>query len=117
LKLIKKQTNSIDINLFIKKLLKFRDEKNNKLFQINLFEKEKSNLILLNKDSYKYEQTNDELFYEIYKSNNFYALLAWSTLGYFKYKKFDNKQKLVNLFEEEFGLIIDSERIKSNPLL
>ena len=117
LKFIKKQTNSIDINLFIKKMLKFKDEKNNKLFQINLFEKEKSNLILLNKDSYKYEQTNDELFYEIYKSNNLYALLAWSTLGYFKYKKFDNKQKLVNLFEEEFGLIIDSERIKSNPLL
>jgi len=117
LKFVKKQTNLIDINLFINELLKFKNEENNQLFQINLFEREKPNLILLNKDSYKYEQTNDELFYEIYKSDNIYGLCAWSTLGYFKYKKFDNKQKLVNFFEEEFGLIIDPERINSNLLL
>ena len=111
LKFIKKQTNPIDISLFINELLKFKDEENNELFQIYLFEKEKPNLVLLNKDSYKYEQTNEELFYEIYKSDNLYALLAWTTKGYFKYKKFDNKKKLVNLFEEEFGLVIDSDSI------
>jgi SAM-dependent methyltransferase len=111
LKFIKKQTKPIDISLFINELLKFKNEENNELFQINLFEKEKPNLILLNKDSYKYEQTNDELFYEIYKSDNLYALLAWTTLGYFKYKKFDNKEKLINLFKEEFGLMIDPDRI------
>ena len=111
LKFVKKQTSLIDVSFFIKELLKFKDKKDNELYQINIFEKEKPNLILLNKDSYKYEQTNDELFYEIYKSDNLYALLAWTTLGYFKYKKFDNKEKLVNLFEEEFGLEINPERI------
>jgi len=111
LKFVKKQTSLIDVNFFIKELLKFKDKENNELYQISLFEKEKPNLVLLNKDSYKYENTNDELFYEIYKSDNLYALLAWTTLGYFKYKKFDNKKKLVNSFEEEFGLVIDSERI------
>ena len=106
LKFVKKQTSLIDVNFFIKELLKFKDKENNELYQISLFEKEKPNLVLLNKDSYKYENTNDELFYEIYKSDNLYALLAWTTLGYFKYKKFDNKKKLVNSFEEEFGLTI-----------
>ena len=111
LKFVKKQTSLIDVNFFIKELLKFKDKENNELYQISLFEKEKPNLVLLNKDSYKYEQTNEELFYEIYKSDNLYALLAWTTLGYFKYKKFDNKEKLINLFEEEFGLMIDPDRI------
>ena len=92
-------------------MLRFKDEESNEYFQINLFEKEKTNLILLNKDSYKYEQTNDELFYEIYKSNNLYALLAWTTLGYFKYKKFDKKERLVSFFQEEFGLMINKEII------
>ena len=111
LKFVKKQTSLIDVNFFIKELLKFKDKENNKLYQISLFEKEKPNLVLLNKDSYKYENTNDELFYEIYKQDNLYVLFAWTTLGYIKYKKFDNKKKLVNSFEEEFGLVIDSERI------
>ena len=111
LKFIKKKTNLIDINIFINTLLRFKDEESNEYFQINLFEKEKTNLILLNKDSYKYEQTNDELFYEIYKSNNLYALLAWTTLGYFKYKKFDKKERLVSFFQEEFGLMINKEII------
>ena len=113
LKFIKKQTSLIDVSFFIKELLKFKDKEDNELYQINIFEKEKPNLILLNKDSYKYEQTNDELFYEIYKSDNLYALLAWTTLGYFKYKKFDNKEKLVNFFEEKFGLVIDPDRINA----
>ena len=86
LKFVKIQTSLIDVSFFIKELLKFKDKKDNELYQINIFEKEKPNLILLNKDSYKYEQTNDELFYEIYKSDNLYALLAWTTLGYFKQK-------------------------------
>ncbi len=111
LKFIKKQTSVIDINLFINELIKFIDKESDEFFQITLFEKEKSNLILLNKDSYKYEETSDQLFYEIYKSDNLYALLAWTTLGYFKYKKFVHKEKLINLFEEEFGLLIDPDRI------
>ena len=110
-KFIKKQNNLIDINLFINEFLKFKDEESNKYFQITLFEKEKPNSVLLNTDSYKYEQTNDELFYEIYKLDNIFALLAWTTLGYFKYKKFDKKEELVNFFQEEFGLIIYKENI------
>lgn len=111
LKFIKEQTNLIDISLFINELLKFKDEENNELFQINLFEKEKPNLTLLNKDSYKYEQTNDELFYEIYKQDNLYVLFAWTTLGYFKYKKFNNKQELLDLFIEDHNIMIDPDKI------
>jgi len=111
LKFIKKKTNLIDINLFINELLKFKDKESNEYFQITLFEKEQPNLILLNKASYKYEQTNDELFYEIYKLDNLFALLAWTTLGYFKYKKFNKKEELVNFFQEEFNLIINKENI------
>ena len=59
----------------------------------------------------KYEQTNDELFYEIYKFDNLFTLLAWTTLGYFKYKKFNKKEELVNFFQEEFNLIINKENI------
>ncbi len=50
LKFVKKQSNLVDIDLFIKEILKFKDEEKNELFQISLFEKEKSNLILLNKE-------------------------------------------------------------------
>ena len=100
LKFIKKQSDLIDVNIFINESLKYKDEDNNELFQINLFEKEKSNLILLNKDNFKYEQTNDVLFYEIYKLDNLYSLLAWTTLGYFKYIKFDSREKLVNFFRK-----------------
>ena len=113
LKFVKKQSNLVDIDFFIKEILKFKYEEKNELFQISLFEKEKSNLILLNKDSFKYEETNDELFYEIYKSGNLYALFAWTTLGYIKYKKFKEKKELANYFEEEYGLNIDPSRINS----
>ena len=65
----------------------------------------------MNKDNFKYEQTNDVLFYEIYKLDNLYSLLAWTTLGYFKYIKFDSREKLVNFFQENFGLIINSDSI------
>lgn len=113
LKFIKKKSNQIEINSFINETLKFKNKENNELYQIEQFENEKLNLILLNRDSYKFEQTKDELFYEIYKSNNLYALFAWSTLGYILYKKFKNKNDLVKLFTEETGLEIDSKIINS----
>ena len=111
LKFIKKISSLINIDSFIHETLRFKDEENNELFQRNLFENEKSKLKLLNKDSYKYEQTNDELFYEIYKQDELYVLFAWTTLGYFIYKKFDDKKKLVNFFEKKHDLLIDSNII------
>jgi len=111
LKFIKKISSLFNIDSFIHETLKFKDEKNNELFQRNLFEKEKPNLKLLNKDSYKYEQTNDELFYEIYKQDELYVLFAWTTLGYFKYEKFNNKQELLDLFIKDHSVMIDIDNI------
>ena len=111
LKFIKKISSLINIDSFIHETLRFKDEENNELFQRNLFEKEKPKLKLLNKDSYKYEQTNDELFYEIYKQDELYVLFAWTTLGYFKYKKFNNKQELLDLFIKDHGVMIDIDNI------
>ena len=111
LKFIKKISNLINIDSFINETLKFKDEESNELFQRNLFENEKSNLKLLNKDSYRYEQTNDELFYEIYKQDDLYVLFAWTTLGYFKYKKFNNKQELLDLLVEDHNIMIDLDSI------
>ena len=107
----KTKSKKMDLERFINETLKLKNEESNELFQISKFENEKSKLKLLNKDSYKYEETNDELFYEIYKQDDLFVLFAWTTLGYFRYKKFTTKEKLVELFIEETGLIIDSERI------
>ena len=111
LKFIKKISSLINIDSFIHETLRFKDEENNELFQRNLFENEKPKLKLLNKDSYKYEQTNDELFYEIYKQDELYVLFAWTTLGYFKYKKFNNKQELLDLFIKDHSVMIDIDNI------
>ena len=107
----KTKSEKIDLEKFINETLKLKNEDNNELFQKSKFENEKLKLKLLNKDSYKYEQTNDELFYEIYKKDDLYILFAWTALGYFRYKKFTTKEKLVELFIEETGLIIDSKNI------
>ncbi|MDB9731576.1 class I SAM-dependent methyltransferase [Candidatus Pelagibacter sp.] len=107
----KTKSEKIDLEKFINETLKLKNEDNNELFQISKFENEKSKLKLLNKDSYKYEETNDELFYEIYKQDDLYVLFAWTTLGYFRYKKFNTKEKLVELFIEETELIIDADKI------
>ena len=107
----KTKSEKMDLERFINETLKLKNEDNNELFQISKFENEKSKLKLLNKDSYKYEETNDELFYEIYKQDDLYVLFAWTTLGYFRYRKFATKEKLVELFIKETGLIIDSEKI------
>jgi len=80
---------------------------NNEFYQIQLFENEKPNLILLGRNSYKYEETNDELFYEIFSFKKKFALLAWTTLGYFIYKKFDQKDKIKQFFISEHGIVID----------
>ena len=80
-------------------------------FREIFLKKRNSKLKLLNKDSYKYEQTNDELFYEIYKQDELYVLFAWTTLGYFKYKKFNNKQELLDLFIKDHGVMIDIDNI------
>ena len=34
------------------------------------------------------------MFYEIYKQDDLYVLFAWTTLGYFRYKKFTTKEGL-----------------------
>ena len=107
----KEKSEQIDLGKFINETLKLKNEDDNQLLQISKFENEKSKLKLLNKDSYKYEETDDELFYEIYKHSNLYVLFAWTTLGYLRYKKFNTKVELVELFTKETGLIIDVERI------
>ena len=107
----KTKSEKMDLERFINETLKLKNEDNNELFQISKFENEKLKLKLLNKDSYKYEQTNDELFYEIYKQDDLYVLFAWTTLGYFKYKKFNNKQEILDLFIEDHNIMIDLDRI------
>ena len=61
----------------------------------------------MGRDSYKYEETNDELFYEIFSFREKFALLAWTTLGYFIYKKFDQKDTIKQFFISEHGIVID----------
>ena len=108
---LKQKSKKIDLDKFITETFKLQDKNDNEIFQLSEFEKEKSKLKLLNKDSYKFEDTNDELFYEIYKQDYLYALFAWGTRGYIRYKKFSSKEELVDFFTKETGLIIDRERI------
>lgn len=61
--LFKKQTSDlIDINVFLNKSLIFQNKEENSIYQILQYENEVKNLELIGKDSFKYIETNDELF-------------------------------------------------------
>jgi len=107
----KEISDKIDINIFLNETLKLKNKEESSLYQILEYENEKKNLKLLNKDSFKYTETNDELFYEIHQFDDLITLFAWTTLGYVKYKKFNDKKELVNFFNDEHGLVIDPQNI------
>jgi 2-polyprenyl-3-methyl-5-hydroxy-6-metoxy-1,4-benzoquinol methylase len=111
LRFLKQKSYKIDLDKYITETFKLQEKEYNEIFQVSKFENEKSQLKLLNKDSYTFEDTNDELFYEIYKHDDLYALFAWATRGYIRYKKFSSKEELVDFFTKETGLIIDKGRI------
>ena len=111
LRFLKQKSYKIDLDKYITETFKLQEKDYNEIFQVSKFENEKSQLKLLNKDSYTFEDTNDELFYEIYKHDDLYALFAWATRGYIRYKKFSSKEELVDFFTKETGLIIDKGRI------
>ena len=101
----KQPSKKMSLESFAEKTLKLKD--NNQLKEILNYEIEIKDMILIGKDSYRYSDTNDELFYEIYKKGNLIKLFAWTTLGYTKYKSFKKKENLINFFQEEHGLIIN----------
>ena len=106
LRFIKQKSKKMTLDSFAEETLKLQNN-NNQLKEILNYEKDMKDMSLIGKDSYKYKDTNDELFYEIYKKDKLIKLFAWTTLGYTKYKSFERKENLINFFQEEHGLVIN----------
>lgn len=106
LRFIKQLSEKISLESFCQETLKLQKD-NNQLNEILEYKKDIKQMQLLGRDTYKYPETNDELIYEVYRKDKLLVLFAWTTLGYAKYKHFDNKKNLVSFFEEEFGLNIN----------
>ena len=100
-----------EIDDFIQKTKILKDIDKNEIAIVKSYEDQKSKIKLLNKDSHKYEDTNDELFYEIGLIKNQLVLFMWTTLGWFKFEKFENKEDLLKYFTEETGLMFDPNLI------
>ena len=105
----KKKSDLLNISSLIDKSLEFMDKEENQFYQILLYENDFKRLELIAKDSYKYSETNDELFYKLYVLDEQLALFAWQTNGYVKYKKFIDKDEVKSFFIKEYGLTIGLE--------
>ena len=111
LRFAKGSVDQLEIDDFIQKTTILKDIDKNEIAIVKSYEDQKSKIKLLNKDSHKYEDTNDELFYEIGLIKNQLVLFIWTTLGWFKFEKFENKEDLLKYFTEETGLMFDPNLI------
>lgn len=100
----KKSINNISLENFSKEIKKLNENDYNSIDLILQYEKQKDNLELIHQSSFKYPDSNDELFYEIYNDDDLIVVFLWTTLGHIDFKKFKNKKELDNFFNIEYGL-------------